>query len=29
MATANCGGLFQDAPQLHDVVLMNPPFGGK
>ena len=23
------GGLFQDAPQLHDVVLMNPPFGGK
>jgi Type I restriction-modification system methyltransferase subunit len=23
------GGLFQDAPQLHEVVLMNPPFGGK
>jgi type I restriction enzyme M protein len=23
------GGLFQDAPPLHDVVLMNPPFGGK
>jgi type I restriction enzyme M protein len=23
------GGLFQDAPQLYDVVLMNPPFGGK
>jgi type I restriction enzyme M protein len=23
------GGLFQDAPQLHDVVLMNPPFGGR
>jgi type I restriction enzyme M protein len=23
------GGLFQDAPQLHDVVLMNPPFGAK
>jgi len=23
------GALFQDAPQLHDVVLMNPPFGGK
>jgi len=22
-------GLFQDAPQLFDVVLMNPPFGGK
>ncbi len=23
------GGLFQDAPPLYDVVLMNPPFGGK
>lgn len=23
------GGLFQDAPALFDVVLMNPPFGGK
>ena len=23
------GGLFADAPQLYDVVLMNPPFGGK
>jgi type I restriction enzyme M protein len=23
------GGLFQDAPALYDVVLMNPPFGGK
>jgi type I restriction enzyme M protein len=23
------GGLFQEAPQLFDVVLMNPPFGGK
>jgi len=23
------GGLFQDAPVLYDVVLMNPPFGGK
>jgi type I restriction enzyme M protein len=23
------GGLFQDAPSLHDVILMNPPFGGK
>jgi len=23
------GGLFQDAPSLYDVVLMNPPFGGK
>ena len=23
------GGLFRDAPPLHDVVLMNPPFGGK
>ncbi len=23
------GGLFQEAPVLHDVVLMNPPFGGK
>lgn len=23
------GGLFQEAPQLYDVVLMNPPFGGK
>jgi type I restriction enzyme M protein len=23
------GGLFQDAPGLHDVVLTNPPFGGK
>lgn len=23
------GGLFTDAPALHDVVLMNPPFGGK
>lgn len=23
------GGLFQDAPELYDVVLMNPPFGGK
>lgn len=23
------GGLFSDAPQLYDVVLMNPPFGGK
>jgi len=22
-------GLFQDAPALHDVILMNPPFGGK
>ncbi|HEV2455627.1 MAG TPA: N-6 DNA methylase [Verrucomicrobiae bacterium] len=22
-------GLFQDAPQFYDVVLMNPPFGGK
>lgn len=23
------GGLFQDAPPLYDVILMNPPFGGK
>jgi type I restriction enzyme M protein len=23
------GGLFQDAPVLYDVILMNPPFGGK
>ena len=23
------GGLFQGAPALHDVILMNPPFGGK
>lgn len=23
------GGLFQDAPPLYDVVMMNPPFGGK
>ena len=23
------GGLFQGAPELHDVILMNPPFGGK
>lgn len=23
------GGLFQGAPELHDVVLTNPPFGGK
>ena len=23
------GGLFTDAPQLFDVILMNPPFGGK
>src|ERR1035437_3142723 len=23
------GGLFQDSPSLHDVVLTNPPFGGK
>ncbi|MGH7309912.1 MAG: HsdM family class I SAM-dependent methyltransferase, partial [Candidatus Rokuibacteriota bacterium] len=23
------GGLFADAPALHDVILMNPPFGGK
>ena len=23
------GGLFQDAPTLYDVVMMNPPFGGK
>jgi len=23
------GGLFRDAPSLYDVVLMNPPFGGK
>lgn len=23
------GGLFRGAPALHDVVLMNPPFGGK
>lgn len=23
------GGLFQEAPSLHDVVLTNPPFGGK
>lgn len=23
------GGLFQNAPPLYDVVLMNPPFGGK
>jgi type I restriction enzyme M protein len=23
------GGLFQDAPALHDIVLTNPPFGGK
>lgn len=23
------GGLFQGAPQLFDVILMNPPFGGK
>jgi len=23
------GGLFQDAPALFDVILMNPPFGGK
>jgi type I restriction enzyme M protein len=25
----NYGGLFTDAPALYDVVLMNPPFGGK
>ncbi len=25
----NYGGLFLDAPSLYDVVLMNPPFGGK
>jgi type I restriction enzyme M protein len=23
------GGLFAEAPALHDVILMNPPFGGK
>ena len=23
------GGLFEGAPALHDIVLMNPPFGGK
>ena len=23
------GGLFQEAPPLYDVILMNPPFGGK
>lgn len=23
------GGLFEGAPQLYDVILMNPPFGGK
>ncbi len=23
------GGLFTDAPELFDVILMNPPFGGK
>ena len=23
------GGLFTGAPELHDVILMNPPFGGK
>ncbi|ALB39434.1 hypothetical protein AA650_02220 [Anabaena sp. WA102] len=23
------GGLFTNAPDLHDVILMNPPFGGK
>ncbi|MDQ7840235.1 MAG: N-6 DNA methylase [bacterium] len=23
------GGLFTEAPALHDVILMNPPFGGK
>lgn len=23
------GGLFQDAPELFDVILMNPPFGGR
>ena len=23
------GGLYQDAPQLYDVVMMNPPFGGR
>ena len=23
------GGLFQGAPELYDVILMNPPFGGK
>ncbi|MBI3320329.1 MAG: N-6 DNA methylase [Candidatus Omnitrophica bacterium] len=23
------GGLFEDAPALYDVILMNPPFGGK
>ncbi len=23
------GGLFADAPALFDVILMNPPFGGK
>ncbi|MBU0609033.1 MAG: type I restriction-modification system subunit M [Armatimonadetes bacterium] len=23
------GGLFMDAPQLYDVILMNPPFGGR
>jgi type I restriction enzyme M protein len=23
------GGLFEGAPPLHDVILMNPPFGGK
>ena len=23
------GGLFQDAPPLFDVVMMNPPFGGR
>jgi type I restriction enzyme M protein len=26
---ASYEGLFQDAPQFYDVVLMNPPFGGK
>jgi type I restriction enzyme M protein len=27
--TETYGGLFQDAPSLYDVVLTNPPFGGK
>ena len=26
---ATYDGLFQGAPELHDVILMNPPFGGK
>ncbi len=26
---ATYGGLFEGAPDLHDVILMNPPFGGK